>query len=167
MSVKRRSAANLHILKHLSDSLDHYRQVALQVNSQGQKIWNHQDVPDSSTRQMRHRLLQGWLRLQKRYFDIRQASYTGRGLRHRAHRLISRRHTRSVRKDDNSAVHRYHEHNKVMVKTILLALVGMGMGAMVGLLAALFGAGNLAILLGAAMGGLVFCIVAPRIGRAA
>jgi hypothetical protein len=54
-----------------------------------------------------------------------------------------------------------------MIKAILVALVGMGMGAMVGLLAALLGAGNLAIVLGAAAGGLVFSVAAPRIGRAA
>jgi hypothetical protein len=54
-----------------------------------------------------------------------------------------------------------------MIKTILVALVGMGMGAMVGLLAALLGAGNLAILMGAVLGGLVFSLAAPRIGRAA
>jgi hypothetical protein len=54
-----------------------------------------------------------------------------------------------------------------MIKTILVALVGMGMGALVGLLAALLGAGNLAIFLGAVLGGLVFSFAAPRIGRAA
>jgi ABC-type phosphate/phosphonate transport system permease subunit len=56
---------------------------------------------------------------------------------------------------------------RFMIKTILVALVGMGMGAMVGLLAALLGAGNLAILMGAVLGGLVFSLAAPRIGRAA
>ncbi len=54
-----------------------------------------------------------------------------------------------------------------MIKTILVALVGMGMGGMVGLLADVLGAGNLAIVLGAAAGGLVFSVAAPRIGRAA
>jgi glucose uptake protein GlcU len=54
-----------------------------------------------------------------------------------------------------------------MIKAILVALVGMGMGGMVGLLVDLLGAGNLAILLGAALGGLVFSFAAPRIGRAA
>jgi hypothetical protein len=54
-----------------------------------------------------------------------------------------------------------------MLKTILVALVGMGMGGMVGLLVDLLGVGNLAILLGAVLGGLVFSLAAPRIGRAA
>ena len=54
-----------------------------------------------------------------------------------------------------------------MVKKVLVALVGMAMGGMVGLGAALMGAGNLAILAGAALGGVVFSIAAPRVGRAA
>jgi hypothetical protein len=54
-----------------------------------------------------------------------------------------------------------------MLKRLLVALVGMAMGALAGLMVALMGAGNLAILLGAALGGLVFSIAAPRVGRAA
>jgi glucose uptake protein GlcU len=54
-----------------------------------------------------------------------------------------------------------------MVKRLLVALVGMAMGGLAGLVFALMGAGNLAILLGAALGGLVFSIAAPRVGRAA
>jgi glucose uptake protein GlcU len=54
-----------------------------------------------------------------------------------------------------------------MVKRLLVALVGMAMGGLAGLVVALMGAGNLAILLGAALGGLVFSIAAPRLGRAA
>jgi hypothetical protein len=56
---------------------------------------------------------------------------------------------------------------RFMIKTILVALVGMGMGGMVGLLVDLLGVGNLAIFLGAALGGLVFSFAAPRIGRLA
>jgi hypothetical protein len=54
-----------------------------------------------------------------------------------------------------------------MIKRLLVALVGMAMGGLAGLLVAWMGAGNLAILLGAALGGLVFSIGAPRVGRAA
>ncbi|MGA2590822.1 MAG: hypothetical protein ABSH32_12965 [Bryobacteraceae bacterium] len=54
-----------------------------------------------------------------------------------------------------------------MIKRLLVAVVGMAMGGLVGLLVALLGAGNLAILLGAVLGGLLFSIAAPRIGRAA
>ena len=54
-----------------------------------------------------------------------------------------------------------------MLKRLMVALVGMAMGGLAGLLVALMGVGNLAILLGAALGGLVFSIAAPRVGRAA
>jgi Na+(H+)/acetate symporter ActP len=43
----------------------------------------------------------------------------------------------------------------------------MAMGGLAGLVVALMGAGNLAIILGAVVGGLVFSIAAPRVGRAA
>jgi len=52
-----------------------------------------------------------------------------------------------------------------MLKKVLVALVGMAMGGLVGLGAALMGAGNMAILVGAALGGVVFSIAAPRLGR--
>ncbi len=54
-----------------------------------------------------------------------------------------------------------------MLKRLLVALVGMAMGGLAGLLFDLMGAGNPAILVGAALGGLVFSIAAPRVGRAA
>jgi len=54
-----------------------------------------------------------------------------------------------------------------MLKRLMVALVGMAMGGLAGLAVALMGAGNLAIVLGAALGGLVFSIAAPRVGRAA
>jgi len=54
-----------------------------------------------------------------------------------------------------------------MLKRLLVALVGMAMGGLAGLIVAMIGAGNLAIILGAALGGLVFSIAAPRMGRAA
>jgi len=54
-----------------------------------------------------------------------------------------------------------------MIKRFLVAVVGMAMGGLVGLLVAWLGAGNLAILLGAALGGLLFSVAAPRMGRAA
>ena len=54
-----------------------------------------------------------------------------------------------------------------MLKRLLVALVGMAMGGLAGLVVALMGAGNLAIVLGAVLGGLVFSIAAPRMGRAA
>jgi hypothetical protein len=41
-------------------------------------------------------------------------------------------------------------------------VVGMAMGGLVGLLVAFLGAGNAAILWGAALGGLVFAFAAPR-----
>jgi hypothetical protein len=53
-----------------------------------------------------------------------------------------------------------------MLKKLLVALVGIAMGGLTGLLFDLMGAGNPAILVGAALGGLVFSIAAPRVGRA-
>jgi hypothetical protein len=54
-----------------------------------------------------------------------------------------------------------------MLRRLLVALVGMAMGGLAGLGVALMGAGNVAIILGAALGGLVFSIGAPRMGGAA
>jgi len=54
-----------------------------------------------------------------------------------------------------------------MLKRLLVALVGMAMGGLAGLLVDLMGMGNPAILVGAAIGGVVFSIAAPRAGRAA
>jgi hypothetical protein len=54
-----------------------------------------------------------------------------------------------------------------MLKRLVVALVGMAMGGLAGLVVALMGVGNMAILLGAALGGIVFFIAAPRVGRAA
>jgi hypothetical protein len=54
-----------------------------------------------------------------------------------------------------------------MLKRLMVAVVGMAMGGLAGLVVAWLGAGNIAILLGAALGGLVFSIAAPRAGRAA
>ncbi len=69
--------------------------------------------------------------------------------------------------DDNSIAHRYYELSKLMFKRLLVAVVGMAMGGLVGLLVAFLGVGNLAILLGAVVGGIVFSVAAPRLGRAA
>jgi len=54
-----------------------------------------------------------------------------------------------------------------MLKRLMVALVGMAMGGLAGLVVALMGAGNLAIIVGAVLGGVVFSIAAPRVGRAA
>ncbi len=54
-----------------------------------------------------------------------------------------------------------------MLRRLVVALVGMAMGGLAGLVVALMGAGNLAVILGAVLGGLVFSIAAPRVGRAA
>lgn len=54
-----------------------------------------------------------------------------------------------------------------MIKKLLVAVVGMGMGGLAGLLVALLGVGNAAIVWGAVLGALVFSLAAPRIGRAA
>ena len=54
-----------------------------------------------------------------------------------------------------------------MLKRLLVALVGIAMGGLAGLVFDLMGAGNPAILVGAAVGGLVFSIAAPRAGSAA
>ncbi|MGA2988778.1 MAG: hypothetical protein ABSF54_09435 [Bryobacteraceae bacterium] len=54
-----------------------------------------------------------------------------------------------------------------MLKRLVVALVGMAMGGLAGLLVALMGAGNLAIILGAVVGGLVFSVALPRVGRTA
>ena len=54
-----------------------------------------------------------------------------------------------------------------MLKRLLVALVGMAMGGLIGLGGALLGLGNVAVVLGAVLGGLVFAIAAPRAGRTA
>jgi hypothetical protein len=54
-----------------------------------------------------------------------------------------------------------------MLKRLVVAMVGMAMGGLVGLGIALMGAGNPAIIVGAVLGGLVFSIALPRVGRAA
>ena len=54
-----------------------------------------------------------------------------------------------------------------MLKRLLVALVGMAMGGLAGLIVDLMGAGNPAILVGAVLGGLIFSIAVPRVGRAA
>ncbi|MGA2134485.1 MAG: hypothetical protein ABSH50_19515 [Bryobacteraceae bacterium] len=53
-----------------------------------------------------------------------------------------------------------------MLKRLVVALVGMAMGAMIGLGAAMMGLGNVAILVGAALGAVAFSIGAARVGRA-
>ena len=50
-----------------------------------------------------------------------------------------------------------------MWKKLLLAIVGSAMGAMAGLIVALMGAGNLAIVGGAVVGACVFVYAVPRI----
>lgn len=54
-----------------------------------------------------------------------------------------------------------------MVKRLAVTIVGMAMGGLVGLVVALLGVGNAAILGGAVLGGLVFLVAAPRMGRPA
>jgi|HubBroStandDraft_4_1064222.scaffolds.fasta_scaffold2303749_1 glucose uptake protein GlcU len=54
-----------------------------------------------------------------------------------------------------------------MLKRLLLAMVGMAMGGLAGLVFDLMGVGSSAILIGAAVGALVFSIGAPLVGRAA
>ena len=51
-----------------------------------------------------------------------------------------------------------------MIKRILLAVVGLAMGGLIGLLPALLGIGTPAIIGGAVLGALVFSIGAPRLG---
>jgi len=85
---------------------------------------------------------------------------------HGADRFIGGWHAGTMRKDDNSRIHRYYEHSN-MLKRLVVALVGMAMGGLAGLLVALMGAGNLAIILGAVVGGLVFSVALPRVGRTA
>ena len=46
---------------------------------------------------------------------------------------------------------------------ILLVAVGAGMGALVGLLLAFLGAGNTGILIGAAMGAILFPLIVARL----
>jgi len=57
--------------------------------------------------------------------------------------------------------------SKGMIKRLLVAVVGMGMGGLAGLLVAMLGVGNVAIVGGAVLGAVVFSVAAPRIGRAA
>jgi hypothetical protein len=52
-----------------------------------------------------------------------------------------------------------------MLKKVLVALVGTAMGGLVGLGAALLGAGSVAIVAGAVLGGLLFSIGVPWLGR--
>jgi hypothetical protein len=53
-----------------------------------------------------------------------------------------------------------------MLRRVLVALVGMAMGGLIGVGAAMAGLGNAAIVVSAVLGGLVFSIAAPRVGRA-
>jgi hypothetical protein len=46
---------------HLRESIDHPWQVALQVNSQRQKVRDHQDMPDAAIREARHGFVQAGL----------------------------------------------------------------------------------------------------------
>ena len=54
-----------------------------------------------------------------------------------------------------------------MIKRLLVALVGMAMGGLVGLMIAFMGAGNLAIIVGAIAGALLFSFGAARADRTA
>jgi len=49
-----------------------------------------------------------------------------------------------------------------MFKKLLLVIVGMAMGALAGLIVALMGVGNLAIVAGAVVGACVFVYAVPR-----
>jgi len=53
-----------------------------------------------------------------------------------------------------------------MLKRLVVALVGMAMGGLVGLVGALLGYGNSAILMGAVIGGVAFSVGSPRAGKA-
>jgi hypothetical protein len=53
-----------------------------------------------------------------------------------------------------------------MIRGFLVAVVGMAMGGLIGLLVASLGAGNVAIFAGAAAGGVIFWWAIRRIGRA-
>jgi hypothetical protein len=55
----------------------------------------------------------------------------------------------------------------MIIKRVLVAVVGMAMGGLVGLLVSLLGLGNLAIFLGVVLGGLIFFFAVPRMGGAA
>jgi hypothetical protein len=48
---------------HLRDSFHHSWQVALQVDSQGQKVRNYQNLPDAAARQACNGFVQAGLRL--------------------------------------------------------------------------------------------------------
>jgi len=54
-----------------------------------------------------------------------------------------------------------------MLKKLAVALVGMAMGALAGVFVAMMGAGNLAIILGAAAGAAAFSIGISRAGKSA
>ena len=166
MPVQRWSDADLHILMCLGQLFHDGWQVALQVDSEGQEVRDHQDSGHPGIGQASHSLGQIGSSFQKRGFDSFKRSRGCRRLRHNSDGFVGGWHTGSVRKDDNSRIHRYYEHSN-MLKRLMVALVGMAMGGLAGLVVALMGAGNLAIVLGAAVGGLVFSIAAPRVGRAA
>ena len=59
----------------------------------------------------------------------------------------------------------YDQHKIIMLKRLLLAVVGMAMGGLAGLLFDLIGLGNAAIVFGALAGGLIFALAAPRLAK--
>jgi len=166
MPVERRSDTDFHIPVGSDQLFDDCRQIALQMDAEGQEVGDHQNPRHAGIRQSRYGLVQAGPSLQKRGFDTLKCASGCHRSRHGSDGFVGGWHTGSVRKDDNSRIHRYHEHSN-MLKRFMVALVGMAMGGLVGLGVALIGAGNLAIILGAALGGLVFSIAAPRVGRAA
>ena len=166
MSVERRRNPDLQILVSLGELLHDGGQVALQVNPQGEEVRDHQDAARAGIRQMRHGLGQAGPGFQKGRLHAVESAGGGCRFRHGSYRFVGGWDAGSVRKDDNSRIHRYYEHSN-MLKRLMVAVVGMAMGGLAGLVVAWLGAGNIAILLGAALGGLVFSIAAPRAGRAA
>jgi hypothetical protein len=133
---------------------------------QRQEVRHYQDSSRAGSGQARDRFRQAGLSFQKGGFHEFKRSRGGRRFRHDSDSFVSGPNAGAVREDDNSRFHRYYEHSN-MLKRLMVALVGMAMGGLAGLVVALMGAGNLAIILGAALGGLVFSIAAPRVGRAA
>lgn len=166
MPVERRSDADLHILVDLGQLCHDGWQVALQMDSERQEVRDHQDSGHAGTGQTRHGLGQVGLSFQKCGLNAFKRSGGCRRFRHDSDGFVGGWDAGPVRKDDNSRIHRYYEHSN-MLKRLMVALVGMAMGGLAGLVVALMGAGNLAIILGAALGGLVFSVAAPRVGRAA
>ena len=106
MAVQRWGDPHLDIPVDLAQLFHNGRQVALQMDSQRQEIRHHQDAGHARIRQMRHRFRQAGPSLQKGCFYAIKRSRGGRRFRHESYSFVGGWDAGTVRKDDNSRIHR-------------------------------------------------------------